>query len=114
MAAHAMGREGPHWQPGPGACGHACLDGPPHVPPPAASAQQCSPLPHLPPCALPVYSCVQVTDFLEKETREERQGLAVEGVPDADLFFIDKVRHPPTHLPAVGVRQRLAVPWPGM
>ncbi len=33
----------------------------------------------------------QVEDFLEKSTRDERQGLAVEGVPDADLFFEDKV-----------------------
>lgn len=33
----------------------------------------------------------QVEDFLEKSTREERQGLTVEGVPDADLFFEDKV-----------------------
>ena len=34
---------------------------------------------------------MQVDDFLEKSTREERQGLAVEGIPDADLFFVDKV-----------------------
>jgi hypothetical protein len=33
-----------------------------------------------------------VTDFLEKETREERQGLNVDRVPDAELFFVDKVR----------------------
>jgi len=33
-----------------------------------------------------------VEEFLEKTTREERQGLAVEGVPDADLFFEDKVK----------------------
>lgn len=33
-----------------------------------------------------------VEDFLEKSTREERQGLAFEGVPDADLFFVDKAR----------------------
>ncbi|KAL4434252.1 hypothetical protein ABPG75_000693 [Micractinium tetrahymenae] len=32
----------------------------------------------------------EVEDFLEKSTRDERQGLAVEGVPDADLFFEDK------------------------
>ncbi|KAL4860137.1 Ribosome biogenesis protein NOP53 [Chlorella vulgaris] len=31
-----------------------------------------------------------VTDFLEKETREERQGLNVDRVPDAELFFVDK------------------------
>ncbi|GAB4816704.1 hypothetical protein N2152v2_003750 [Parachlorella kessleri] len=31
-----------------------------------------------------------VTDFIEKSTREERQGLVFEGVPDADLFFVDK------------------------
>jgi hypothetical protein len=34
---------------------------------------------------------VQVEDHLEKSTREERQGLAVEGIPDADLFYVDKV-----------------------
>ena len=32
-----------------------------------------------------------MTDFIEKSTREERQGLVFEGVPDADLFFVDKV-----------------------
>jgi nucleolar protein 53 len=31
----------------------------------------------------------QVDDALEKETREERQGLAVEGIPDGDLFYVD-------------------------
>lgn len=31
-----------------------------------------------------------VEDHLEKSTREERQGLAVEGIPDADLFYVDK------------------------
>ncbi|KAI7842991.1 hypothetical protein COHA_003396 [Chlorella ohadii] len=31
-----------------------------------------------------------VQDFLEKSTREERQGLLVDGVPDAELFFVDK------------------------
>jgi hypothetical protein len=34
---------------------------------------------------------VQVDDHLEKFTREERQGLVVEGIPDADLFYVDKV-----------------------
>jgi hypothetical protein len=34
---------------------------------------------------------VQVEDHLETSTREERQGLAVEGIPDADLFYVDKV-----------------------
>ncbi len=34
----------------------------------------------------------QVQEFLEKSTREERQGLVVDGVPDAELFFVDKVR----------------------
>jgi hypothetical protein len=34
---------------------------------------------------------LQVEDHLEKSTREERQGLAVEGIPDADLFYVDKV-----------------------
>lgn len=36
------------------------------------------------------HACTQVQDFLEKSTREERQGLAVEGIPDADLFYVDK------------------------
>lgn len=45
-------------------------------------------------------SCiVQVDDFLEKSTREERQGLAVEGIPDADLFYEDKVRQQPPNRP---------------
>lgn len=30
-------------------------------------------------------------DYLETKTREERQGLAFEGIPDADLFYEDKV-----------------------
>lgn len=33
---------------------------------------------------------LQVEDYLEKTGREERLGLAVGGVPDADLFFEDK------------------------
>ena len=68
----------------------------------AVAASRRSPLPPadrilllLLPSTTPFLPSVQVTDFLEKETREERQGLAVEGVPDADLFFVDKVRHPP-------------------
>ena len=40
----------------------------------------------------PVPRTWQVQDFLEKSTREERQGLVVDGVPDAELFFVDKVR----------------------
>lgn len=47
---------------------------------------------------------VQVDDFLEKSTREERQGLAFEGVPDADLFFVDKVgRTPASCWPLLGL-----------
>lgn len=34
---------------------------------------------------------LQVEDFLEKSTREERQGLAFDAIPDADLFYVDKV-----------------------
>lgn len=34
---------------------------------------------------------LQVDDFLEKSTREEQQGLVVDAIPDADLFFVDKV-----------------------
>jgi nucleolar protein 53 len=34
---------------------------------------------------------MQVDNFLERTTREERQGLSViDGIPDADLFFVDK------------------------
>ncbi|PSC76643.1 Nop53 (60S ribosomal biogenesis) [Micractinium conductrix] len=43
-----------------------------------------------------------VEDFLEKSTREERQGLAVEGVPDAELFFEDKA---PDEGTAVAVKE---------
>ncbi len=39
---------------------------------------------------------MQVEEYLEKSTREERQGLAFEGVPDADLFFVDKVLQIPS------------------
>jgi len=36
---------------------------------------------------------MQVEDFLEKKTREERLGPRVEKLPDDDLFFVDKAPH---------------------
>ena len=42
-------------------------------------------------CCPPAAACLaQVEDYLEKKGREELLGLAVGGVPDADLFFVDK------------------------
>lgn len=36
----------------------------------------------------------EVDDFLEKTTREERQGLVIDTLPNDDLFFVDTVCGP--------------------
>lgn len=43
----------------------------------------------------PAHTCItslQLNERLAEKSRDERQGLDFERVPDADLFYVDKVR----------------------
>lgn len=46
------------------------------------------------------HALLQVENFFEKSSREQQQGLDFEGIPDADLFFVDKTtEHDTTVIP---------------